>query len=322
MNVCMIMCHKNAKQVIRLATRCITQNTDVIIHADCDMNNKEYKHIEEYVKNAGGVYLAHRRFHGVLDTRSLVDIVLEMIRCAKVVEQEKAKRYQYYFLLSGQDYLIKPMRWIESQLDSLYPKPLIDCTPYSDTNWIYYKFRNGSTSLRINKFIGKRLKDRPFLRKPFRLTELVLQRFEEMSKRNTYARLDREQVRLFGGSAWWVLPDIVINYIIQEYNGNKEYIHFMLDESQTPEETFFQILTMRSPVSNLVEVNPIEMVAQNCKTWAYFSDDGKPFKGHPYIFTTQEFDKLCASECWFARKFDETVDNEIFDLIDQKLLGV
>ena len=118
------------------------------------------------------------------------------------------------------------------------------------------------------------------------------------------------------------MPDIVINYIIQEYNGNKEYIHFMLDESQTPEETFFQILTMRSPVSNLVEVNPIEMVAQNCKTWAYFSDDGKPFKGHPYIFTTQEFDKLCASECWFARKFDETVDNEIFDLIDQKLLGV
>lgn len=124
---------------------------------------------------------------------------------------------------------------------------------------------------------------------------------------------------LYGGSAWWILPDVAIKYIYKEYKDNSDVVKMLL-ETYTPEETFFQIMTMRSPVKNQVEINPKDMVAQNCKTWAYFSDEGKPFKGHPYVFTIDEFDKLKKSGYWFARKFDSEQDMEIINKIRQELL--
>ena len=101
----------------------------------------------------------------------------------------------------------------------------------------------------------------------------------------------------------------------------KNKIINLLRKTHTPEETFFQIMTMKSPVANLVDVNPKEMVAQNCMTYAYFSDKDKPFKGHPYIFTVDDYSKIISLPHLFARKFDETVDAKVFDLIDDKILN-
>ncbi len=36
-----------------------------------------------------------------------------------------------------------------------------------------------------------------------------------------------------------------------------------------------------------------------------------------YIFTVNEYNKLVNSDCWIARKFDESVDSEIFDMLDE-----
>jgi len=80
-------------------------------------------------------------------------------------------------------------------------------------------------------------------------------------------------------------------------------------------------MTMKSPVANLVDVNPKEMVAQNCMTYAYFSDKDKPFKEHPYIFTVDDYSKIISLPHLFARKFDETVDAKVLDLIDDKILN-
>ena len=122
-------------------------------------------------------------------------------------------------------------------------------------------------------------------------------------------------IPLYGGSAWWALPDVAMDYILSEYTANPPYVSALLG-TNTPEETFFQIMTMRSPVKDLVHINPADMTEQNCKTWAYFSDVGKPFKGHPYIFTVNEYQKLIASDAWIARKFDSAVDSEILDMLD------
>lgn len=320
MNAFMIMCHKNAHQVIRLAGKCVTKNTDVIIHADNLMDDAEYQLLTNFAAAKKGVYLTERRLHGTLDTRSLVDIAIEMVNCAKNIEDSENKHYKYYALLSGQDYLIKPMHWIEKQLEQLYPKPLIDCTPYSKSNWIYYKFRQSFIDKKYSEWIKNNLKKHAVIRKPFRLSEMFLRKLGELCKRDCYSELQKENIALYGGSAWWILPDIVMSFILDELKKNTYYIYLLLEQSNTPEETFFQILTMRSPVADQVDVNPEDMVAQNCKTWAYFSDDGKPFKGHPYIFTAHEFDKLRNSECWIARKFDETEDKSILDLLDQQVL--
>ena len=76
---------------------------------------------------------------------------------------------------------------------------------------------------------------------------------------------------------------------------------------------------MKSDLQDLVEINPIDMIGQNCKTWAYFFDEDKPFKGHPYIFTENEYDKLIKKNCWIAKKFDISISKDILELLDKYL---
>lgn len=318
MNALMIMCHKNPKQVIRLALRCHTKNTDIIIHCDSVMNDNDYNLISDFQQETSGIYLTKKRMHGVLDTRSLVDIAMQMVDCAKNVEVQEDKHYDYFLLCSGQDYVIKSMDYIERQLNFSYPRPFIDCTPYSSDNWVYYKFNTNPVVIKYKNFITYNVK-KGVLRKIFRATQIVFDMFLKAIGTVSFKKLKNAGVELYGGSAWWILPDKAVNYINEEYNKQDEIQELLLDRSITPEETYFQIMAMRSPVKNQVEVNSIDMVEQNCKTWAYFSDAGKPFKGHPYIFTKNEFERIKNSKFWFARKFDESVDSDIMDMIDKEI---
>jgi len=318
MNAFLIMCHKNVKQVIRLAERCATQNTDVYIHADVNMPHSEYTELEAFTDGKRNIRLTSKRYHGILDSRSLCDIALEMVKSAKQVEKETRKKYRYFALLSGQDYLIKPVNWIEKELEENYPKPMIDCTPYANTNWLYHKFADSPFVLKYHNWIGSMRKG--LMRKGLRGTEKIVRKLTRSLNMGVYKELCKENIALYGGSAWWILPDQAVDYILEEYEKTPLYIQTLLNKTNTPEETFFQIMTMRSPVAQMVDINPIDMVAQNCKTWAYFSDEGKPFKGHPYVFTENEYEKLKKSPFWIARKFDITVDDKILDLIDLNLL--
>ena len=43
-------------------------------------------------------------------------------------------------------------------------------------------------------------------------------------------------------------------------------------------------------------------------------------RGKPYIFRNDDFDELISSNCMFARKFDEKIDNEIIEKIFDYLM--
>ena len=40
---------------------------------------------------------------------------------------------------------------------------------------------------------------------------------------------------------------------------------------------------------------------------------------HPKTYTIRDIDELLASDAWFARKFDEAVDSNVLDRLDQRL---
>lgn len=315
MNCFMIMAHKNPEQIVRLARAVHTNETDVVIHVDIRIKEDDYRYVTESLENIA--YFTDQRFPGALDDRSLVDITLEMLHKSKKIENMTGKHYAYFALLSGQDYPIKSMDYIECELKKMYPVPLIDCTPYAKSNWVFHKFNESKNSLKYHKWIRK-LPSR-YLRAPFVISEMLIHKFGwiDTSKK----RLDQLGIDIYGGSMWWILPDQIVDFILEEMEKQKadSYLSLLLDECFTPDETFFQIMAMRSDLKSLVQMNPVDQVTQNCKTWAYFSDEDKPFKGHPYIFTEKEYPKLCASDRWFARKFDITVDSRIFDLLDNKI---
>ena len=314
MNAILIMCHKNPTQVLRLIDRCISPQTKVIVHVDKNSDSVFDKLAEEADKK--GVYFTRERLHGVLDTRSLVDIAMLMIQRAQEIERDEKVHFDYYLLLSGQDYLTKSITEINANLCAAYPQPFIDCTPWAKSNWVFYKFRSNPSNDKYDAWVQKKFPKRGTLRRrTFRAIGLMAQKIDRVFHKDYYHSLKKQGIDLYGGSAWWILPDQAISFIVEEYNQRKPYVEELL-RTWTPEETFFQIMTMRSPIAKMIQLNPIDMIAQSCKTWAFFSGEGKPFKGHPYIFTENEFPQLIEKDCWIARKFDETVDERVFDLLD------
>lgn len=314
-NLFMIMCHKNLSQVLLLAKTLLSSESDVVVHIDTAVDDNEYASFLDATKNIPNLYVTDKRLHGVLDTRTLVDIVFLMIEYTK----SKGLTYKNYCLMSGQDFPIKSISKINENLLKNYPTPYIDCTPYDKRNWVFHKFKSTPSLIRFNKYISEKFKRKSLIRKLLRTSAIVAQKGVQALKKTAYDHLSKNGIKLYGGSAWWILPDIAINFIYNEYVNSSAIVESLL-ETLTPEETFFQTMTMLSPCKNDVEINPIDKVDQNCKTWAYFSDTDKPFKGHPYIFTVNEFDKLKASPCWFARKFDIQQDCKIIEMVQNNLI--
>lgn len=320
MNVAMIMCHKNPAQVIRLASRFMTNTTNVVIHCDKNMSEKDYASIVQFVtSNPEKVFLTDDRIHCELDRRSLVDATMRMIARAKSVEKVCGKKYNYYMLLSGQDYPIKSVDWIESELKREYPTPYIDCTPCDKNNWVYPKFQISKYGLQLSRYT--RTLKKGIVRDLFRIIRKIYLAVIRKCGLTEYKWFCRKRIEVYGGSAWWILPDLAIDYIYDIYQSNSPVVSKILDGTYTPEETFFQILTMLSPVSARVHLNPCDQVSQSCKTFAYFSDVGKPFKGHPYTITSNMVDRLVKSDFWIARKFDINEDAGVFDLMDEAAGG-
>lgn len=64
----------------------------------------------------GGGVLTEHRYHGILGDYSLVQIADELILTAKKYEEINNVEFQYFCLLSGQDYLVVP---VEKSMSSL-----------------------------------------------------------------------------------------------------------------------------------------------------------------------------------------------------------
>ncbi|MBN2878881.1 MAG: hypothetical protein JXN65_04540 [Clostridia bacterium] len=305
----LILAHNNFKQLNRLIKSLQHEDFDIYIHID-----KKAKDFDpETLKDGGAAVILENRVSATLDNWTLIRATMNLINAAFQSETD----YGYYLLLSAADYPIKSTTAINEFLDSHYPAPFMDCTPIDKNNWVWPKF-NHYRWIEINNWINSYVKVRTIkklLKVPVRLSERVMDTLGKKPYKNL-------NISLYGGSAWWVLPDCIIKYIREQYCSNNELIK-IFSHTITPEETFFQTMVMNSEYKNEVVVNPAEQQTQNCLTFAYFTDDytgsgKKPFNGHPYVLKADDYDMLKGMEKrFFARKFDERVDSVILDMIDK-----
>lgn len=304
----LIIAHKNAKQLTRLISTLKDDDIDVYVHID-----KKWKisasEIED-IKNANkSVTIIDKRISGFLDTWSLCKITLELIKAAL----ESSNDYSYYMLLSGQDYPIKSISYIKSFLEEQYPKPLIDCTPMVKDNWIYsgFKWIRFHPYYRFVERITKNKKLKKLMLMPAYAVQLIVTYLIG----SPYKRLKKVDCELYGGSAWWILPKEIVQLCLFESQKNTEIIKaFKL--KNTPEETFFQTMSMRSSLKNMIEINEPYEIRQNCMTYAYFFDETHEPTGHPYILTDDNYEMLKSRRELFARKFELGVSESLMNRID------
>lgn len=309
----LIMAHKNIDQVNRLISKLEEGGFGrCFVHVDsrCCIDALQ-----------GGVLVSDRA-EGTLGSYSLVDITNRLIFCAKEFGQRNGVCFKYYCLLSGQDYPVRSVSSIAAELRTSYPQPFIDCTPIEKGNWVFNGSKNSAWHTSIERAINQRMKPgllRKAVKAPLAGANIITRFFS-----NSARTLKRKGIDLHGGSAWWVLPDIMIDEIVTEAIGfGKNSKFWELRNVLVPEECFYQTILMNGEYKNFVTINPPTMVAQNCKTFAYFHPAGKPFTGHPYIFTM--FDRRLLEKLsqtyFFARKFDINVDCNVLDWIDDNLLA-
>lgn len=313
----LIMAHKNVQQISRLVKSVATPDMDVFIHLDLKMpvTDTDLKLIKG---NNLNVYFTEHRISGELDKWSLPQIVLNLINKAYDIEKEENIEYKYFILLSGQDYPIRNINEIYNFLCESYPKPFIDCNPYAENTWLSSKFLEYKYLHKIEK-LHETYKS-GFIRKCLVLPIVVGDKISKMLKTSPYKRLTKLGCKLYGGSTWWILPRPAIEYIFKQVNLNTKIVK-ELKKTWTPDETFFQIMTMASPLCDMVDINPINSGKQNCLTYANFTTPKKGFTGHPHALLKEDYERLMENSktYLFARKFDSDVDSGILDLIDKKI---
>lgn len=309
----LIMCHKNPNQVNRLISKLQSDQSICFVHVDscADFGPESIRGV-----------LTEKRYHGVLGSYSLVQISDELMQCAKAYEKENSIHFRYFCLVSGQDYPLNSIVSIQDELQKNYPTPYIDCTPCARGNWVYNGSKHSAwwnvINIKINQWLPKPGIIRKLVKSPVLVADLITRNWM-----NPRTMLSKNHIDLYGGSAWWILSDVMVDHLIdaaRNFTQNNKF--YPLTGVGVPEENYYQTMLMNSEFKNLIRVNPPEMVAQNCKTYANFSPEGKPFTGHPYILTMEDAARLTklAKNRFFARKFDETVDSSVFDWIDENLL--
>lgn len=111
----------------------------------------------------------------------------------------------------------------------------------------------------------------------------------------------------FGGAPYWCLSRAAVDFVQGFVQENAAVVRFF-EHVYIPDELFFQTILMNSPLRDTVEDENLRYI-----DWSR--------EPAPAVLTRHDLDPAFASGKLFARKFDETVDPLVLDLIDGRVDG-
>ncbi len=111
----------------------------------------------------------------------------------------------------------------------------------------------------------------------------------------------------FGGGAYWCFARPLVDYVQRFVTTSRDYVRFF-EHVLIPDELFFQTLIMNSPLRDSV-------VNDNLR---YLDWSREPA---PAVLGVGDVDRMLGSDKLFARKFDETVDPDVLDRLDEVIDG-
>lgn len=302
----LILAHKNFKQLIKLIDRLQHPCIDIYIHLDLKWKLNR----EEIIQLRKKSFLIDDRISCSLDDSSLVEVEEMLLR------EAYRNKYDYYCLISAQDYPIVSTDFLVQNLQKNYPNSYIDITPSSFGNWVWFKYTASQWFKQKNNMLNIKKN------KLTKLNKLIYLFYDILCVQNCRTlnrKLKKMNIKTYGGSQWWILSDKEVEKILQYINNNPSTCS-EIKKSFTPDETFFQTVLMQTEAARNVKVNKVNATDRNCATYIDFGGYDKPVVAHPYVLTINDVDKIQIARknnYLFARKFDETIDNDIFEWIDR-----
>jgi hypothetical protein len=276
-----IVAHRSAAQLARLATRLASPETGLFVHIDRQVNAEVWHDAVERLSALPSVsFLPRRRVRwGTFD---LVDVTLSGLASAR------AAGFDYVTAVTGQDYPIKPVQSFTAFLDANQGRSFLPHFPLRPGPWV----DNGGLR-RVDHWhflIGGR-----WLSFPNRYIPLPVRRTVPSG------------LTPYGGSAYWCLGPDCADYVLDFVADHPEVSRFFRT-TPMPDEVFYQTVLATSPLQPCLIDDDLRFV-----DWTR----GDP---HPKTLTAADFPRIAAAAGFLARKFDIDVDARVLDLIDAELL--
>jgi hypothetical protein len=275
-----IMAHKNPSQIQRLINRLGHPHFDLYIHLDLKTDMEDFSYLANYPQ----VHFIKNRIKVSWGAISFTEALLNSIK--EIIS--KGEAYDFITLISGQDYVLKTSAEIYSYFDKrkgknfLYLESLI-------SPWWHEAIKRINRYDMVNfSFPGK-----------YKLQILA----------NTFLPAKRFPLPyiLYGGprAAWFTITVDCAKYVMNFIEQNPRVMNFFR-YTWGADEFIFPTIIMNSEFKRTV-------VIDNDFLYVDWSQGGS----NPKILTTEDFGSLERSCCYFARKFDNEIDANIFDLLDK-----
>lgn len=279
----LILGHKFPYQVSNLINRLESDDVSFFIHIDKKSIPKVFEFKDDILENLNNK-------DNVFFTKNNIDVRWGGFSFSEAIfalmEEAYNKSYfDYFSLLSVQDYPIKSNKHIYNYLSANMGKSLIEHDHYDDIN----KKLNRLNRRYFYDYYVKDYNKSQLYNLPFRMLTKIL------PKRKV-------NFKPYFGRVWWFLHKDAVKFILEEYKRSNSIINF-LKKSLLPEEILFPTLLINSKLKDsLINMRTTE---------ADYSS------AHPKIISENDIPSLIKSDAFFARKFE--YDLNLFKKIDEAI---
>lgn len=287
-----IMAHKDPNQLHRLVSRLSDGHSEFFIHIDLKADLSAFSALHEFGETVHFI----ERFDATWGGLGLIKPYLSGMKTVR----DASTNFDRIMLLSGQDYPIKSNAEIDDFFKNSPHSVFINFFPIPN----YQKWPGGDRGgwYRVDKYY-------------FGSNWYEFFGSKSMNLLSTYIPFLKRKMpngmKPYTGQTWWNLDMYALNYILNYHEQHPEYINFHRN-TFVADELFVQMIVGNSKDERLL--NSIENSEKRFTIWP------KVNSAHPKMLDKSDLQAILASDDLFARKFDENVDTEILDLIDQEIL--
>ena len=288
----LIIAHNNFGQLKQLIKLLDSENHDIYVHIDKKSKSFiEKDFINLTYKSRVYFFQEYEVFWG-----GFSQVQVELFLFEKAHEQ----KYDYYHLISGGDLPVKSNRDIDAFFDKnrgkefvLYDEKKLKNDPEISRRARYYHFLQNY----------RRRYSQKWKNSFFTFCERVLLVLQIILHVNRVKNLDWT---IKYGSNWVSITNDLVDEILKQ----KEKIENIFSCTNCADELLVQTVAYNCGFKDKI-YHSEEGMTENVR----LIDWGRGRNGNPYTFRKQDYQFLCENKNLFARKFSETVDREIIELI-------
>lgn len=294
MHAYLIIAHNHLNQLIKLLKLLDYEQNDIYVHIDRKSNKDMQMYDYSACCKKSKVYI-FSEFK--INWGSSNQIRCELFLLEAAVKNDK---YEYYHLLSGSDLPLKSQEEIHEFFSKNKGKEFINFSSLKNQEELinrvkYYRISDYYDILPYKSFKIMRRLDK---------YQIIFQKLIGVN------RMKKDE-QLYKGANWFSITDDLARSLVNEKANFLEKYRYSL----CCDEVFLQTYIHNNDkfLKRVYRLN----YSDDCSSIVRKIDWNR---GGPYIWHTNDYEELMDSNCMFARKFDESVDETIIEMIYNNIL--